>query len=151
MFKIIPLNPSHLDAVCEIETASFSAPWSRETLEEDIKKPYSLYFVALENERVLGYAGMWHIVGEGHITNIAVKPEERRRGVGEALVDALIDEAVRREIEELILEVRVHNYNAQRLYLRKGFILERIRKNYYSDTGEDALILRKDLGENNGA
>jgi len=148
MFEIVPLKLQHLDEMYEIEKLCFSVPWTKDQLKNDIKKPESVYFAALENGRLTGYAGMWHVVNEGHITNIAVEPAHRRRGIGAALLDAIIAEAHKRGMIGLLLEVRVGNYAAQGLYLKNGFELERIRTNYYSDTGENAYVLWKTLETN---
>jgi ribosomal-protein-alanine N-acetyltransferase len=101
--------------------------------------------VALDGGKVIGYAGLWHVVNEGHITNVAVSPERRKEGVGETLLKRLIAYAESKEMIGLMLEVRVRNYDAQRISFTNGFELERIRKCYYSDTREDALVLWKKL------
>jgi len=87
---------------------------------------------------VVGFAGMWLAVGEGHIVTIAVKPDYRRRGLGELLLASLIDLACQSQISSLYLEVRVSNTAARRLYEKYGFVVSRLRRGYYSDTGEDA-------------
>lgn len=87
---------------------------------------------------VVGFAGMWLAVGEGHIVTIAVKPDYRRRGLGELLLVSLIDLACQARVSSLYLEVRVSNTAAKRLYEKYGFMVNRLRKGYYSDTGEDA-------------
>lgn len=147
MIKIIPMEISHLDEVYEIELASFSVPWTKNALlKEIIDNNLAVYFVAVDDDgKVAGYAGLWHVVTEGHITNIAVRPDKRRQGVGAMLLEKLIDTAYEREMIGMTLEVRVNNYDAQRLYSKNGFKLERIRKNYYSDTHEDAIVMWKDL------
>ncbi|MCL2703773.1 MAG: ribosomal protein S18-alanine N-acetyltransferase [Defluviitaleaceae bacterium] len=145
MLEIIPMEQHHLDAVYAVEKVSFAVPWSLQMLADDLAKPESVYYVALEDGEVVGYGGIWHVINEGHITNIAVAPHKRRRGIGAALLEKIISSAVMLEMVGIQLEVRVGNYDAQRLYMKNGFILERIRKNYYSDTGEDALVLWKRL------
>ena len=149
MYDIIPMKPEHLDMVLEIEKQSYTMPWSKNDYITELIKTESIYFVAVENGAVIGYIGMWHIINEGHITTVAVSPQKRKSGVGAALLHKLTETAEQLEMVGLLLEVRVNNYAAQRLYLKNGFILERIRKNYYSDTGEDALILWKNLGTEN--
>ena len=142
---IIPMEARHLNAVLEIEIQSFTLPWSRQSYTEELTKTGAFYFVALENSRVIGYIGMWHVVNEAHITTFAVSPEKRKCGAGTALLNHLVETAAHLGTIGMMLEVRINNYDAQRLYFRKGFILERIRKNYYSDTNEDALVLWKDF------
>ena len=86
---------------------------------------------------------MWHIVNEGHVTNIAVSPDYRRMGIGEKLLKALFDVAEEREMIGITLEVRISNTAAQKMYTKNGFKPEGFRKRYYSDTGEDAVIMWK--------
>jgi len=147
MLTIEPMTMEHLDAVYAIETDSFSVPWTYESLRDEIlKNKMAYYFVAVEGGVVIGYAGMWHVINEGHITNIAVQEEHRGKGIGAALVNRLIAFAVEKEMIGLTLEVRFGNAAAQRLYFKHGFTIEGTRKNYYVDTKEDALIMWKNLG-----
>ena len=142
--EVIPMEARHLPQVCEIELDSFSIPWSKQEFEREFREnKLAVYFVACDNGEVIGYAGMWHVVNEGHITNIAVREDKRRMGVGDALARALIGEAERREMTGLTLEVRISNTRAQRLYAKHGFKVEGFRKNYYADTHEDAIIMWK--------
>ncbi len=143
MFNVIPMQLSRLDEVYAIETRSFSIPWSKKSIYDDIvKNSHSMYFIAVnEEDTVAGYAGMWHVVNEGHINNIAVDEPFRRMGVGSLLMDKLICEAKRLEMIGITLEVRVGNRAAMTLYHKYGFKVEGLRKNYYSDTKEDAAIM----------
>ncbi len=144
MIEYVAMKTRHLDEVYQIELDSFTIPWSKKALAEELASNDTAYYiVAVEDDKVIGYAGMWHIVNEGHITNVAVKPERRREGIGNNLLKELFNYAKSREIIGMLLEVRINNYDAQRLYFKNGFILERVRKRYYSDTGEDALVLWK--------
>lgn len=93
---------------------------------------------------VVGFAGMWLAMNEGHIVTIAVKPDYRRRGLGELLLVSLIDLACQAQASSLYLEVRVSNTAAKRLYEKYGFVVSRLRKGYYSDTGEDAWEMTLD-------
>jgi ribosomal-protein-alanine N-acetyltransferase len=146
MVEYTQMTLGHLDEVHAIETASFTIPWSRKALSDELtSNNLAHYIVALDGGKVVGYAGMWHVVNEGHITNVAVDPERRREGIGETLLKKLIARAESLEMIGMMLEVRVSNYDAQRIYFKNGFELERIRKRYYSDTGEDALVLWKNL------
>ncbi len=135
----------HLDQVHEIEKDSFSVPWSKSELENEItNNKLAIYIVALNSGgEVLGYAGMWHVINEGHITNVAVKNEYRQMGVGKKLLTALFDIAIEKEMIGITLEVRMSNSKAQKLYTKFGFKVEGFRKNYYSDTNEDAIIMWK--------
>ncbi len=137
------LKNEHIDDVMVIEEDSFSIPWTKDMLIDDLKNPMSIYLCASVDGVVCGYAGMWHIVNEGHITNIAVKREYRNRGIGRELLKSLFIIAEEREMIGLSLEVRISNITAQRLYTSLGFKPEGIRKGYYNDTKEDAIIMWK--------
>jgi ribosomal-protein-alanine N-acetyltransferase len=144
MIEIVPMTQQHIDQVSQLEAICFYTAWSKEDFIKEItENNLALYYVAIQDTTVIGYCGMWHIVDEGHITNIAVLPENRRTGVGTKLVQKLMDTAIERHIVGLTLEVRIGNLSAQKLYTRFGFKPEGIRKRYYSDTGEDAVIMWK--------
>jgi len=144
MIEIIPMMSEHLDAVYEIECSTFAIPWARSDFEHELHgNNLSIYYVAKDNGTVVGYCGMWHVVNEGHITNIAVAESSRGQGIGNMLIDALETEARAREMIGLTLEVRIGNERAMRLYNKHGFRVEGIRKNYYADTKEDAAIMWK--------
>ncbi|HYE09803.1 MAG TPA: tRNA (adenosine(37)-N6)-threonylcarbamoyltransferase complex dimerization subunit type 1 TsaB [Patescibacteria group bacterium] len=133
-----------IDAVWEIEKLSFKTPWSRESFVEEIKSSdRTRYVVAELGDSIVGYGGMWLIVDEAHITNIAVHPDYRGQKIGKKIVEAMIAAAKDEGINSLTLEVRISNMPAISLY--KGFDFKEvaIRKGYYSDTGEDALIMWK--------
>jgi len=144
MIEIRPFVPDDLDAVYEIELESFSIPWTREDLHRDaVLNNMAVYLVAVCEGKIIGYAGMWHVVNEGHITNIAVALPYRKMGAGQLLIEGLERIAREREMIGITLEVRMNNAPAQRLYMRNGYTVEGIRKNYYADTKEDALIMWK--------
>ena len=146
MISIVPMKLIDLNAVYAIEKECFSIPWSRESLKAEItSNNIAIYIVAKKDSQVLGYAGMRHVVTEGHITNIAVKPEHQGRGVGEALLKEIIHIARKKNMVGLSLEARMGNRPAMNLYSKYGFKAEGIRKGYYSDTGEDAVVMWKDL------
>lgn len=146
MTKIILMEKEHIDRIYEIEKACFSTPWSKESFRTEVEEnPLAYYIAALEEEHIAGYAGMWVIVDEGHITNIAVDPKFRSKGIGNLLVDSLIKEAESRNLTALTLEVRQSNIIAQNLYKKFGFESGGVRKRYYQDTGEDAIIMWKSI------
>lgn len=146
MLTVEAMQLEDLDAVHSIEEDSFSVPWTRESLRKELTdNKHAIYITAKENGKVLGYAGLWHVVTEGHITNIAVKAGCRRRGIGDTLLKELEKIARAKEMMGLTLEVRVGNEQAMRLYAKNGFEIEGIRKNYYPDTKEDAVIMWKYL------
>ncbi len=143
--QITPMDKSHIDGVYAIEKDCFAVPWSRKAFEGELENKLAVYVVATEGNDVIGYGGMWHVVTEGHITNIAVHKDHRRRGVGDAIVKALIGIAEERNMIGLTLEVRKSNDGARKLYENNGFKLEGIRTEYYEDNREDALIMWKYL------
>ena len=150
MIEIVPMTEAHLDGVAELEKATFSIPWSRTEFEREIKENnMAIYYVAVEDGKVIGYAGMWHVVVEGHITNVGVLEEARRKGVGSMLMEKLIAIAVEKQMFGMTLEVRMGNAPAQALYHKYCFKAEGIRKNYYPDTKEDAIIMWKYFSEEN--
>ena len=115
-------------------------------LYEDIcKTPISYYLVALENEKVLGYIGMWHVMDEGHILNVAIDTPYRNLKIGSILLKELLDYCKEIGIERVTLEVREHNEPALGLYKKFGFIEMGLRKNYYQDTNENAIIMWKEV------
>jgi ribosomal-protein-alanine N-acetyltransferase len=135
----------HLEQVYQIELDSFAIPWTFTNFEKELRNNIAIYIVALENGKVIGYAGMWHVVNEGHIVNVAVKSEKRRQGVGTRLIQKITEIAEEKEMIGLTLEVRMSNAAGQRLYHKFGFKPEGIRGRYYADTGEDAIIMWKYL------
>ena len=139
------MNKNHIDGIMEIEKDSFAIPWTRASVEKELINKFAYYVVAIEDNNVLGYGGMWHIVNEGHITNIAVHKNYRQKGIGNAIVNALVDIAKEKEMMGLTLEVRKSNESALALYKKNGFKLEGIRPEYYEDNKEDAYIMWKYL------
>jgi len=140
------MNINDLEKVLEIERECFTTPWSEEAFRMEVEKNMLAKYIVVEDEdEILGYGGIWLIVDEGHITNIAVHPRYRGKGIGNFLVEGLIDLCKRREIYRMTLEVRVSNIVAQSLYKKYGFKEAGIRPRYYSDTNEDALIMWKEL------
>lgn len=137
------MNKSHIDGIMEIEKDSFAIPWSRGAVEKELSNKFAIYVVAVEKGKVLGYGGMWHVVNEGHITNIAVHKDYRRKGIGELIIGKLAEIAEEKEMLGLTLEVRKSNTPALELYKKNGFKLEGIRPEYYEDNKEDAYIMWK--------
>lgn len=144
MIKILNMEAKHIDEVVSVEEECFHTPWTKKDFEREMhENSMAIYKIAILDGKIIGYAGMWHIVNEGHITNVAVLPEYRRTGVGNLLVEELIRIAQELEMIGLTLEVRISNMAAQRLYIKYGFRSEGFRKRYYDDTGEDAIIMWK--------
>jgi ribosomal-protein-alanine N-acetyltransferase len=143
--EISRLTLEDIDAVMVVENLSFSIPWSKQAfIEEVTNNKFARYIIAKVNGETVGYAGLWKVCDEGHITNVAVHPEFRRSGVGFMLVKSLIDMAKEEAIERMTLEVRRSNTTAQNLYAKFGFKVEGYRKAYYADNKEDAIIMWKE-------
>ncbi len=144
MLEIVPMLQQHLDGVLRVEEACFSIPWTRKDFERELNEnKLAIYRIALLDGEVVGYAGLWHVVTEGHITNVAVLQEHRRKGIADALMQEMIKIAQEKEMIGITLEVRISNLGAQRLYTKYGFRPEGFRKGYYADTKEDAIIMWK--------
>lgn len=139
----------HLDEVLAIEQASFPTPWSRYAFTYELQEnEFAHYIVALVQGRVVGYAGMWIVLDEAHVTNVAVHPEFRRRRIGRRLMQELMRRAALLGARRMTLEVRTSNRAARRLYAALGFVERGRRRGYYTDTNEDAVVMWKDsLGD----
>lgn len=135
-------GPADADAIYEIEKLCFPDPWSRESVRFELEEnPRAFYVVAEHTGKVVGYAGLWWIEDEGHITNVAVAPGFRHRHIGEGIIRVLLDFTLREGIRHHTLEVRRSNEAAIGLYTKFGFQVEGVRKGYYRHGGEDALIM----------
>lgn len=140
--KIVSMRPEHLDAVLTIENASFPLPWRREAfLFEILLNETADYVVALHRGQAIGYGGMWLVLDEAHLTNLAVHPDFRGRGVGRQILQELVRRAALRGAKRMTLEVRRSNLVAQKLYKEMGFVEKGVRKRYYQDNNEDAIIM----------
>ncbi len=136
----------HIKQIFDIEKDTFSLPWSFESIKKDVlENKLSIYIVGLLGEEVVSYAGFWQILEEAHIMNIAVKEQYRKRGIGSAMLCELVDVAQKKDVSRISLEVRENNNAAIRMYENAGFRAEGTRKGYYTDTGENALIMVKNL------
>ena len=137
-----PMVMTDVDGVMAVEHDSFLTPWSRSAFEEELaQNRLARYIVAVENGEIVGYAGTWLVINEAHVTNVAVSGQRRREGIGRLLMQKLMELARDNDMESMTLEVRVSNSAARHLYQPLGFVEAGIRKNYYSETKEDALIL----------
>jgi ribosomal-protein-alanine N-acetyltransferase len=131
-----------VDAVHDIEAASFAMPWSRGSFEDELtENPCARYLVAEEQGQIVAYAGAWMVLDECHITNIAVRSGERGRGLGRLITTSLIQYAANLGAGYMTLEVRRSNLTAQSLYKSLGFMQVGCRRGYYEDNGEDALLM----------
>ncbi|MBQ8733287.1 MAG: ribosomal protein S18-alanine N-acetyltransferase, partial [Anaerotignum sp.] len=121
MIEIIPMTEEHIDGVVALEEATFSIPWTRADFEREVKEnSMAIYYVAVMDGKIIGYAGMWHVITEGHITNVGVLEEVRGKGVGSMLMEKLIEVALEKEMDGITLEVRMGNAPAQALYHKYG-------------------------------
>lgn len=127
--------------VVAIEEETFSSPWSAESFIQESKRVNNIYLVVEENEKVIGYCGLWGIAGEGQITNVAVSKENRNRGVGKQMLTRLLELGVEQGLEAFTLEVREGNKGALHLYESLGFLSAGLRKNFYSKPAENAVIM----------
>jgi ribosomal-protein-alanine N-acetyltransferase len=133
-----------LAAILEIEHASYPSPWSRSAFEHELVATWAAPVVAIEpspaGERIVGYACCWHVADEVQLLNVAVHPARRRHGVGQALVREVLRQATVRQARAVLLEVRVANLGARRLYARLGFRPTGIRRGYYGP-GQDGVLM----------
>ncbi|MDQ3880912.1 MAG: ribosomal protein S18-alanine N-acetyltransferase [Chloroflexota bacterium] len=135
-----------IPAVHAIERRSFSTPWPANAFEEELTRNRMAHYVVARVDGVIaGYAGLWMIVDEGHITTFSVDPSWRRRGIGQRMLLHLVDLSRRLGATRMTLEVRVSNVAAQALYAKFGFVETGRRRGYYSDDGEDALVMATPL------
>ena len=140
------MKEEDLGAVVQLEQTVFSVPWSECNLHESLLRPEYLFLVSEDEGKITGYAVLLMIAGEGDVTNIAVFPEYRGRGIGAALTKALLVEGRKRGMNAFTLEVRVGNQAAIHIYEKLGFRSEGVRKGFYEKPKEDALIMwRRDV------
>lgn len=136
-----PVRPSDLHEIMAIENSSFSSPWSTRFFLEELRDHRSHSLLCEIDDRIAGYIIFWSLAGVVDIHNLAVHPACRRKGIGRGLLGAAIREAQCSKASRITLEVRKSNEPAKRLYQSLGFTPQGVRKGYYSDNGEDALIM----------
>ena len=134
----------HVSQIAELEKLCFQDPWSEKSIASELGNKLSLWLVALDDQQVVGYVGSQTVLGETDMMNIAVHPNYRRQGIANQLILALIQELTEHGSHSLMLEVRVSNESAISVYHNLGFTEVGVRKNYYRNPKEDALILRKE-------
>ena len=139
--NIIPLREEHIDEIYKIEIESFAEPWSRKMFVDLFALDYAVCFAAVENNEVAGYLITYDLLSEIEILNVAVKKSKRHMKIASKLFDAIFDYAKSANIEIFTLEVRPSNSGAIGLYKKLGFIIDGIRKNYYKNPKEDAILM----------
>lgn len=135
------MQPEDVDRVVELDAKCFAVPWSASAYNTEVRNPSAYYVVARAAGLIVGYAGMWLIMDEAHITTIGVDPEFQGRKIGERILVNLLGEAVHRGARRTTLEVRRTNAVAQNLYHKYMFHTVAIRKGYYTDNNEDAYVM----------
>ena len=143
--QVRPMSIEDCEQVAAIEAASFSMPWSLKAFRETVQKANFRYFIAEEEGEILGYCGFLYVLDEAEIPNVCVKASARRKGVGRQMMNALIEEARKLGMAVLYLEVRESNTAARGLYERLGFEENGIRKNFYEQPVENAVLMSKTL------
>ena len=133
------MTADDIEGVYEVEVSAFEDPWSYSSLRGELKNKLSRYIV--------GYVGAWYILDEAHITNVAVHKDFREKKIGNGLIEALIDMCDKDKMASITLEVRAGNFVAQGLYKKYGFLAGGVRKEYYTNNKEDAIIMWKQLRE----
>lgn len=145
---ISKMTQSDLDAVYEIDKDAFPIPWQKTSFEEELKNILATYLVAKLNDEIVGYIGMWFVIDECHITNVAVHSKYRRMGIASSLIKETLKLCSSHGISYILLEVRANNIPAQKLYESFGFKSDGIRKGYYKnpdETYEDAVLMTKEF------
>ena len=142
-FTVTEMKANHIPQIALLEKECFSLPWSENSLSQELENAGSHFLVAEAENRVAGYIGVQEICGEAYITNVAVFPKFRKNGIGKALIDAACKGALQRNCEFITLEVRQSNKNAISLYEAAEFEKVGVRKNFYSQPTEDAVLYTK--------
>ena len=143
MFLISKMQESDIDELVKIDKICFSSPWSYNSFKAELENKNSYFIVCKYNNKAIGYAGLYKILDETYISNIALLPDYRKKGIGRKLLVSLINYAQNNRASFISLEVRKSNYIAINLYKSEGFVLSGLRKNFYSSPKEDGLIMTK--------
>lgn len=141
-FQVREMEIHDLLNVGKVEAATYANPWPQDIFfRELVENTHAHYFVAMLDDEVIGYGGMWLVVDDVQITNIAIHPSYRGHKYGEKLFQKMVDYGLQHGMKRLSLEVRESNVAAQRMYEKFGLVRAGIRKNYYTDDGEDAVVM----------
>lgn len=144
MIAYIQMTSAHVQQVAALEKQCFRDPWSEKSIADELQNSLSLWLVAVDGARVIGYVGSQSVLGEADMMNVAVDSAYRRQGVGLRLVESLVNALKEKQVHSLTLEVRASNDPAKALYKMLGFLQVGRRPGYYKNPKEDALILRKE-------
>ena len=142
--RFVPLSEGLIDEILVIENATHSAPWSRRSFQNELEHKYGVFLVALVEGKVIGYGGTWVLVDEAHVTNVVVSPDFRGQGIGRKLMNEMLVKAREKGAVCATLELRKSNEVALKLYESMGFVQATVRKAYYPDNQEDALVMMLD-------
>lgn len=143
MIQVVTMAEEHISALAQLERECFSDPWSEKALTEELRNPNAVFRVALIDGEVAGYVGMLHVLDEGDICNVAVFDRFRRKGVASVLIQHLVDYGVENQLSFITLEVRESNIGAQKFYETMGFETIGVRKNFYDNPKEHAILMNK--------
>lgn len=144
MYRIVTLTEEYIESLVELENLCFDEPWTKGMFAGDLSSEYTCYFAAIDNgNKVVGYAGMWISFDEGQITNVAVHPDLRRKNIATDLLSRLFEVCRQRGLKSITLEVRQSNEKAINLYEKNGFSPVGMRKNYYKNPAENAVLMTK--------
>ena len=138
--NLVPMTISHFEEIEPILSTEFDDFWNSSILKQELENPNSHYFVAIHNNSIVGFAGIWKAVDEYHITDIVVRKDLRCKGIGSHLLEKLIETAKLEKVVSVTLEVNINNVPAKKLYEKYGFQPLGIRKKYYNQT-DDAVIM----------
>lgn len=142
--KIEKMTKEHLEQIKDVLKSQFDEFWNSEVLVKELENPLSIYIVAIYNQEVVGYAGLWQPLDEGHITNIVTRLDKRGKGIATKMLEELINIARNKKLKCVTLEVNVHNEIAINLYKKYNFIEVGRRKKYYNNI-DDAIIMTKEI------
>ena len=143
--QIKKMQSIHVEEIYKIEEEAFFTPWSKKSIISEVKNPIGRYIVIVYEEQVIAYGGFWLVLEDANINNIAVKEEYRGKGIAKILMNTLISMAKKEGAKNMYLEVRQSNINAQGLYRMLNFKMVGLRKGYYVDTNEDAIVMELNL------
>ena len=142
--KIEKMTKEHLNQIKDILQEQFDEFWNANVLDKELENPLSEYIVAIENDEVVGYAGIWQPMDEGHITNIVTKKDKRENGIGKKMIEEIINLAKNKNLKCVTLEVNEHNEPAINLYKKYNFVEVGKRTKYYNNT-DDAIIMTLEI------